>query len=77
MDEQQTPPGFSRGFHTRTLIRAHFFVGLAAAAIAGKTADSWGYNGTPWAFGACGVTMVVLIVWLVLRRIRSRREAVY
>jgi len=75
MDEQQTPPGFDRGFHIRTLIRAHFFVGLAAAAIAGKSADLLGYNGTPWAFGACGVTMVVLIVWIVVRRIRSRRAA--
>jgi uncharacterized membrane-anchored protein len=76
MEMQQTPPGFSRGFHIRTLIRAHFFVGLAAAAIAGKIADVLGYNGTPWAFGACGVTIVVLIVWIIVRRIRAKRETV-
>jgi predicted MFS family arabinose efflux permease len=75
MDNQPTPPGFDEGFYTRTLIRAHFFAGLAAAAIAGKVADSFGYNGVPWAFGACGVTSVVLVVWIVVRRIRARRVA--
>jgi hypothetical protein len=73
MDDQQTPPGFDRGFHIRTLIRAHFFVGLVAAAIAGKAADALGYNGTPWAFGACAVTMVVLVSWIAIRKIRARR----
>jgi fucose permease len=74
MDVDQTPPGFDHGFHIRTLIRAHFFVGLAAAAIAGKVADMLGYNGTPWAFGTCCVTIVVLIVWIVAWRIRSKRQ---
>jgi len=74
MDDQPTPPGFDRDFYTRTLIRVHFFVGLVAATVVGKIADMLGYNATPWAFGAAGVTMIVLVVWIVVRRIRARRE---
>jgi hypothetical protein len=75
MDRQQPESQFEQGFRTRTLIRVHFVAGLVAAAVAGKVADSLGYNSTPWAFGAAGATVVVFVIWIVARRINSRRTA--